>query len=628
MNKNNLFLIWFILVIISKNLLFATDSSINLLLSEKLPVEISRDVEIFGQGIFKQETPLISEETLTITEDYIIGRGDAFVLYIWGKVENVYEVEVNNNGEIYIPKVGVIPVEGLRFFELKKVLYKELSKFYTGFNLSVVMTKLKSIRVHVLGEVNKPGTYRLPGMAFVLDALYSAEGISKIGSIRNIKLIRNNETIKEIDLYKFLLQGDKSFNISLEPADVVYVPLAGPLVAILGHVKRPAVYELKEEKTLQELITLAGGFSVTAYKKRIQIERVENNRRVLIELDGENYSDFLLKDGDIVLILPIIKKFKDYVVVEGEVFYPGKYSIKENADLKYILQQAKLKKGAYLEEAKIIRKKKIPEIIRFNVEDVLKDKLKIKLIDEDIINIYRQEPEVSPKSPLIRVKITGEVNKPGEYYLKPQQRLKDLLIKADGFTEYAYPQATVLSNPLLKKPEEYIKRFSTLQKLELISYSERISLNKVEDLIEEQKSRLVLGEIVITLPDDINKITDKMNIQLMDGDCIYIPKRLDYVTVVGEVYNPGQVRWQEGKKIDFYLKQRGYFTKYADKRNIYIIKTNGSIVKEGLSRYFISPGDTIVVPYKLRLKPQLLPFLKDIISILWHLSTIVIMLSK
>ncbi|HQE80925.1 MAG TPA: SLBB domain-containing protein, partial [Syntrophorhabdaceae bacterium] len=227
----------------------------------KNPFYVSTEIKQYGYELFRQQSKTFVPpvDRIPVGPDYIIGPGDELRITLWGNIEGNFSVVVDRDGHINMPKIGVLGVAGLTFKELKDVLNKEFSKYYTGFQMNVSMGLLRTIRVYVVGNAERPGSYSISSLSTLVNALFEAGGPNKTGSMRNIQLKRNGKIIVNFDMYDFLLKGDKSKDIRLMPEDVVFIPPIGPVVAIAGSVNNPAIYELKNETTLSQLIEMAGG---------------------------------------------------------------------------------------------------------------------------------------------------------------------------------------------------------------------------------------------------------------------------------------------------------------------------------------------------------------------------------
>jgi len=239
-----------------------------------------RKIELkpFGYGLFAGTPTTFAPATdIPVPPEYKIGPGDTVDVQLFGKENRQYSLVVNRDGTIYFPEIGPINVIGLGFQELKQQLLDRISDGLIGTSAAISMGALRSIRVFILGDARRPGTYTVSGLSHMTNALYLSGGISDIGSLRNIQLKRNGQLIQTLDLYDLLLKGDTSSDIRLQSGDVIFIPPVGPQVGVGGFVKRPAIYELRNEKTASELIQLAGGFTSDAFPGGARVERITEN---------------------------------------------------------------------------------------------------------------------------------------------------------------------------------------------------------------------------------------------------------------------------------------------------------------------------------------------------------------
>jgi polysaccharide export outer membrane protein len=323
--------------------------------------EISTVLKPFGYDFFQESAIKVvtDRKDIPVPGDYTIGPGDEVKILLWGRVNANYNLVVDRNGNITIPQVGPVPVAGMTFEQMSKRLIKEAEQF-VGANIDVTMGALKSIQIFVLGDVKRAGAYTIGSFATITDALLIAGGPAGIGTMRNIQLRRKDKVITTFDLYDLLLKGDKSKDTIVQPGDVVFVPVAGPIVGIAGNVKRPAIYELKERYDLNTLFELAGGIIPTAYTQQIQVERiVRNERQAVFDIDDKhliNAKDFRLQDVDLVKIFNIVEKETNVIFVNGNVKRPGKYEYKPGMRIRDLLKnQSDLLDETYLDYALLVR---------------------------------------------------------------------------------------------------------------------------------------------------------------------------------------------------------------------------------------------------------------------------------
>ncbi len=289
---------------------------------------VGQVLPIFGAALFeKVPTTFAPLDRVPVTADYVIGPGDEILLRVWGQLNLDLRLPVDRAGAVYIPQVGNVVVSGIQFRQLPDYLRSQLERVFRNFDLSVNMGQLRSIQIYVVGQARQPGTYTVSSLSTLVNALFASGGPSSHGSVRRIQLKRGSQVVTEFDLYDLLLRGDKSADVRLLPEDVVYIPPVGPQVAAAGSLKNPAIYELKNEKTVSELIQMAGGLSAVADRKRATLERIKDgsSREVLdLSLSTEGMN-LLVTDGDVLQVLTIVPRFENTVTLRGNVANPGRF---------------------------------------------------------------------------------------------------------------------------------------------------------------------------------------------------------------------------------------------------------------------------------------------------------------
>jgi len=295
---------------------------------------------IFGASLFQHvPTTFAPIERVPVTADYVIGPSDEIVLRTWGQVSLDLELTVDRAGAVFVPQAGNLTVAGLAFKQLHGFFKTQLGRVYRNFDLSVSMGQLRSIQVFVVGQARRPGTYTVSSLSTLVNVLFTSGGPTAVGSMRHVQLKRGSAVVSEFDLYDLLLKGDKSKDARLLPGDVVYIPPAGPQVAVAGSVRTAAVYELKDERTVGELVELAGGLAPTADAKRALLERItaQHKREVLeLALDGVGQA-VAVREADILRIPAISPKFDRAVTLRGNVANPGRFSWHEGLRLRDII---------------------------------------------------------------------------------------------------------------------------------------------------------------------------------------------------------------------------------------------------------------------------------------------------
>jgi protein involved in polysaccharide export with SLBB domain len=289
---------------------------------------VGRALPLFGQSLFVQAPSTFSPvDWMQVPSDYIIGPGDELQIRVWGQVEANLRVIVDRSGQIYIPQVGQVSVAGIHYGDLEQHLKREISKIFKNFNITANIGRLRSIQVVVVGNARYPGTYTISSLSTLVNAIFASGGPVPQGSLRHIQVRRDGSTITDFDFYDLLIKGDKSKDVRLQPGDILYIPHVGPLVAISGSVNSPAIYEMKENSTLNDLIEIAGDLSTVADTSKITIDRfVDHQARKTLEFPYDDQSRAQpLKDGDIVRVFSIVPRFEDTVTLRGNVANPGRY---------------------------------------------------------------------------------------------------------------------------------------------------------------------------------------------------------------------------------------------------------------------------------------------------------------
>ncbi len=320
---------------------------------------VGHPLPLFGQSLFAQPPSTFSPvDWMQVPSDYVIGPGDQLQIKIWGQVEANLRVIVDRSGQVYIPQVGQISVAGIHYGDLEQHLKDEISKSFKNFNLTVNIGHIRSIQVFVVGEARYPGTYTISALSTLVNAVFASGGPSAQGSLRNIQVRRDGKTITDFDLYDLLIKGDKSKDVRLLSGDVLYIPHVGPLVAISGSVNVPAIYEVRDNSTLEDLIQIAGDLSTVADTNKITIDRfVDHQARTTLEFPYDEQSRAQpLKDGDIVRVFSIIPKFVDTVTLRGNVANPGRYPWKPGMKIRDLIPdaQALLTRRYWRDRAEIV----------------------------------------------------------------------------------------------------------------------------------------------------------------------------------------------------------------------------------------------------------------------------------
>lgn len=410
---------------------------------EPLNQEITPKSRIYGHDLFdSKELSFEPNSNMATPQNYRLGPGDEVIIDIWGASEDNIRQEISPDGRIMISQLGPVYLNGLTVEEANKQIKNVFAKKYSGVgsdtDINLTLGNVRSIQIDVLGEVRTPGTFRLSPFSNVFHALYNAGGINDIGSLRNIAVMRNGKRIANLDVYDYLFKGKDTGNVRLQEGDVVIVPTYSELVEVEGNVKRPMLYELKQNESLSKLLEYAGGFSGDAYSDVVRVTRQNGIEKELSTVGKKEYPSYMLRDGDLVTVGMVTDLFTNQVEISGAVYRPGKYAISDNMNtLRQLIETAEgLTDDAYLDRAIIYREKpdRSLEVLSVNIGDIMSgSKADIILNKNDIITITNAN-EIRELGDFT---IQGLVQNPGKYTYAENTSLEDLILLAGGLLEGA-----------------------------------------------------------------------------------------------------------------------------------------------------------------------------------------------
>lgn len=401
---------------------------------------------VYGQSLFSgQHLTFAPNMNMPTPANYVLGAGDEVLIDIWGNSELNVRYTIAPDGHITIPGLGRLQLSGMNVKQAETrirnefaVIYSDLDDPYPGTFLAISIGNVRSIKVNVMGEVGRPGTYTLSSFASAFHALYAAGGTSRIGSIRNIRLFRAGKAVATVDLYEYLMKGNNMADITLQDGDIVMVEPYGILAQAAGEVKRPMWYELKEGETLDDLIRYAGGYSGNAYRGTISVLRKGSEEMEAHTLSEAEYGFFQLKDGDRAEVGNILEDYANMVEVTGSVYRPGRYAVGEQ--IRTVGDLMKVAQGttgdAYLKRVLLYREN--DDLTRsmqsFSLEALLSGQIAdIELKKNDLLHI----PSVLMLGSDFTVYIGGEVRNPDSYPYAANMTLEDIILRAGGLTEAA-----------------------------------------------------------------------------------------------------------------------------------------------------------------------------------------------
>ena len=409
--------------------------------------DLARSNQVFGRNIFNTRN-LTFEPSVNIATplNYRLGPGDEVIIDIWGASQNTIRQQISPDGTINIQKIGPVNLNGLTISEANDYLKKTLNKIYNGLNntndptsdIRLTLGSIRTIQINVMGEVVQPGTYSLSSFSTVFHALYRAGGVSDIGSLRNVQLVRNGKNIATIDVYQFIMKGNIQDDIRLQEGDVVIVPAYDILVKIDGKVKRPMRFEMKKDENLSTLISYAGGFDADAYTRSLRIVRQNGQEYEVNTVKDLDYSVYKMRNGDVVTAEAILNRFTNKLEIRGAVYRPGIYQLngKLNTVRELVNEAQGLTGDAFLNRAVLYRQREdlTTEVIPVDIKAIMDGTSQnIILVKNDILYI----PSIHDLEDRGDVVIHGEVAKPDSYPYADNMTLEDLIIQAGGLREAA-----------------------------------------------------------------------------------------------------------------------------------------------------------------------------------------------
>lgn len=613
------------------------------------PDQPIQELRQFGYSLFASPISTFAPvEDVPVGPDYILGPGDDMLIRIWGSTESSSPLSVDRNGQVNLPYAGPVRVWGLTFKDAGELINQQLSRYYRGIQTSVTMGRLRAIRVYVVGEVCQPGSFTLSSLSTVTNALFAAGGPIKLGSLRNIQLKRNHHTVGTVDLYDFLLRGDKTQDFRLESGDTIFLPPIGSIAAITGEVKRPSVYELRGMVRVSDLIEMAGGTTPRSYLKRVQVMRSKPNaEREVIDLDltdhggnGDSVKDIEVRNGDLVKVYPTDPRIYNTVRLAGAVKQSGEYELKTGMRVSDLVTKSIALPEAYVDRIEVAR---------------LQDDLTTRVVEVNLKQVWagdqsqdislRSRDQVTVRSEYRnpwKVTLGGEVKRPGVYTVGQGERLSSILKRAGGFTDRAFLKGAVLTRASVRDAERRnVDDFVKDQQQRLLAEAGQltttpIGVNKDDsmarqsvltqrmELLEVLASKVTLGRVVLHLDEPEKLEGSPSDLALQDGDTLTVPQKPAEVLVMGSVRNPTGVLHQEDMDVQYYLNRAGGLKPEADSKGMYVLKADGSAITGFMRLRNIEPGDVIIAPPSTEGPVQWMSFMKDMASIVGQLGVVVL----
>jgi len=661
-------------------------------------IKVTEPVLPFGYEIFGY-APTTFEPLASgpVDPDYPIGPGDEVIIQVWGDNQYTHSAVVNREATISVPDIGQVILNGLTLTQAKRLITDRLAMVYSGIRarrpstfVDVTLGKLRTIQVFILGDVFRPGGYTISSVSTVLNALYNAGGPTARGSMRRVRIMRHDAVYRQVDLYGYILTGSRAEDVRLLSGDVVFVPPIGKTAAIVGEVHRPAIYELAPGEGLQDLLNLSGGVLTTAVVDRALIDRIvpfaqrdslNGQDRVALDVPlrpilADSTNDPPVMDRDIVQIFRIGDTLKNTVALTGAVvMHPGIFQWHRGMRVADLVRQAGgVTKDAYMDRAQVFRTN--PDLSR----SMFSFSLTKAVLGEEYDNFELQELDSIAVSSVwdIRdrhnVEVSGSVRKPGSYEYLDGMTVMDLIFRAGGLKESAYPMqaevSRVDSTTIATTKAAEVYRVAISRDYALHSPDSSFALQKFDQVFvreipdwELQQNVKITGEVVYPgvyslkkkderlssllqragglkpsaypraatftrkkdnagrLAVDVETVARKhggrYDLVLEDGDSIAVPREPKSVKVVGEVGLASSVLYQKGRSLGDYIDQAGGYTDKSDKSRVRVIQPNGN-VQSGRHNPEPEAGALIIVPK--RPPDQKKETLKDIATIVGIVS--------
>tara|TARA_B100001741_G_scaffold307196_1_gene301702 strand:- start:5867 stop:8134 length:2268 start_codon:yes stop_codon:yes gene_type:complete len=666
----------------------------------------------YGYDFFSSmPTSLSAVGDLPLPNDYKISLRDQLSIILSGAKDDVFDLNVKLDGTILFPELGSISVVGLTFGEVSKKISNIIQQSFIGVNVEVSLKNLSAKKITIVGAVKTPGTYLVNPFSTITGALAYSGGISEIGTLRKIKLIRNNGDEYLFDLYDLLIRGDRSNDITIEAGDTILINAADKFIEINGGVNRPAIYEVLQNETLEDIIEFSLGFADNANVTNISISNLDTNSASIVQETTNNLS-YDLRNTISVDVFNYVNELKSDIEVLGAIDQPGFYSLSEFQTLEKLINnltfvdeypwlavveqfdKENLVKASILfslkdkntyKDIKLLENSKVifanlddrtfnssnltenlikdfsinisfkgvdyilPVFGKFKVEELV-DFLGLDMSDVDDIATYISPLEnkvitqnyremqftsskyqaVSFRSPindLIKVTIEGAVDFPGEYTLMAGSKISDIYLRAGNLKSDAFSDGVIFIRSSVRERQlESLERSKAELNRSILSNIQQgqavIDLNAIRSLSESINPEN-LGRIAGDYSP--NSIASSETI-LFDGDQIIIPRYPNTINVLGEVLNPVAFEYSNGLNIRKAIEFAGGYRESANKSQVYIIRANGLVVKQGRNVFAgngllkVLPGDTIIVPRKINVSRPGFEALVPITSILSNLA--------
>ena len=607
------------------------------------------ELNIFGAQLFTDSNTYQPISNVAPPSNYAVGPGDQIQLQVWGAIDLNIELTVDKRGVLTVPKVGPLSVAGMKVGQLDAALQAHVGKVFRNVQVAATVAKLRNIQVYVVGQAKRPGTYTLSSLSTLVNALFVSGGPSAYGSMRNIEVRRDNQTISQLDLYDFILKGERKGDVTLQAGDVIVINPVGPQVALTGALDHAAIYELNGATSLGDLLKSFGGVPVLSQVRGATLERVVPGqtppRQVQqIALNPIGLATTLV-DADIVDLKPITLGFSNEVTLRGPVSNPGRVAWFEGMRVSDLIPSAQsLIDPEYFSQKAGVRENKVENIdaassqVRSGFSAINWDYSVIERLDKvalknqlipfdlgaavlrgepnsnlllqpgDVVTVFNQKDLRLPEEKQFRlVKVEGEVAAPGVYNAKPGETLPQLIRRIGGLSAQAYLFGTEFTRESVRKQQQVnLDRLVAQLESSLSVQTDQLAANSGTPLTEArllaqqaaqkkakeaQLTRLKAmssnGRIALELTPAASELASLPNIPLEDGDRVFVPATPSFVAALGAVSNQNVIVYRPERTVGDLMRLAG-LTESADSSRAFILRADGTVMSGYESGFWAS----------------------------------------
>lgn len=542
------------------------------------PTNNKNKKRIFGHDIFnKKDLTFETDMNIPAPDDYQLGAGDLVFIDVSGASQISFNGEISPEGVVYLEEYGPLHLGGLTIAQANAQAQKVLGKYFAGSRVTVTVGQTRTITVNVMGEVNTPGTYTLPAFASVFHALYMAGGANDIGTLRNIKVYRNNRLLSTVDIYDYILNGKLSGNIRLASNDVIVVGPYEALVQVAGKVKRPMYYEMRPTESVATLLKYSGGFTGDAYQDQVRLIRKNSGMKEVFTIDEFQMGTFKVADGDSLFVDSVLDRYANMVEIKGAVFRPGMYQVGGNVStVRQLVEQAGgLSEDAFTARAVMHRRKadRTLEVIPVPIKEIMNhEQPDITLKNEDVLYI----PSLKESQEERTLSIFGEVYYPGIYDYAENTTIEDLVLQAGGLKD----AASTVKIDVSRRIRDEEAKFSSSVVAETFTFS------------------LKDGFVVDGQPGFKLKPFDEVFVRKSPG---YVEQK--HITIEGEVAFAGTYTLSnKGQRLSDLVKMAGGLTSEAYPKGARLIRTlteDERMKQQSMKKFMLSKDTTEMKKFDL-----------------------------